>query len=227
MAGTVFWDVDTQVDFMSPTGKLYVRGAEEITENLAALTRHAESRGLVRVASVDAHGEEDAELSDTPDFADTFPPHCLRGTEGQRKVEATVMRDPVVVPDRVLSTGAVRRLLAGHRGEVLIEKSRFDVFSNPNTEAVLDALDPETLVVYGVAEDVCDAHAVAGFLRRGGARVVFVQDAARAIVPERGTALRRSWEDQGVVLTTTAEVLSGRFDAPTGVGARLGPGGGP
>ena len=30
MAGTIFWDVDTQVDFMLPTGKLYVPGAEQI-----------------------------------------------------------------------------------------------------------------------------------------------------------------------------------------------------
>jgi nicotinamidase/pyrazinamidase len=213
MGGTVFWDVDTQVDFMSPAGRLYVPGAEEITQNLAALTRHAESRGLVRVASVDAHDEQDAEISDRPDFAETFPPHCLRGTEGQRKVEATAMRDPVVVPDRALAPGDLRRLLAGHRGEVLIEKSRFDVFSNPNTEGVLEALAPSTIVVYGVAEDVCDAHAVNGFLRRGGAQVVFVQDAARAIVPARGAALRESWRGRGVVLTTTAEVLAGRFDA--------------
>lgn len=30
----LFWDVDTQFDFMHPAGKLYVPGAETIIENL-------------------------------------------------------------------------------------------------------------------------------------------------------------------------------------------------
>jgi hypothetical protein len=37
----VFWDVDTQVDFMSPEGKLYVPGAETIAPNLGRLTDYA------------------------------------------------------------------------------------------------------------------------------------------------------------------------------------------
>jgi nicotinamidase/pyrazinamidase len=203
----LFWDVDTQVDFMRPDGKLYVPGAIGIGPALASLTRHAAAAGIVRVASVCDHVLEDDEISDAPDLLTTFPPHCLRGTPGQAKVPETAFVDPVVVPNRPQDPAVLAARLARHRGEVLIEKNHFDVFTNPNTSAVLDALAPDTIVVYGVAQDVCDAHAIAGFLRRGGLRVVFVEDAARPIDPARGAALLADWRRQGVEVMQAAEVL--------------------
>lgn len=207
MSGTVFWDVDTQVDFISPDGRLYVPGAVEIVPALAALTRHARTRGIVRVASVCDHVTGDDELSDTPDFLNTFPPHCLRGTAGQAKIAETAMGAPVVVPNRPEDPAVLAGRLTRHTGEILIEKNHFDVFTNPNAAALVDALAPETVVVYGVAQDVCDAQAIAGFLRRGGVRVAFVEDAARAIDAARGAALLDEWRSRGVTVLRTADVL--------------------
>lgn len=204
----LFWDVDTQVDFMRPEGSLYVPGAAEIGPALAALTRHAATSGITRVASVCDHVLEDDEISDTPDFETTFPPHCLRGTPGQAKVPETALVDPVVVPNRPEDPAVLASRLARHAGEVLIEKNHFDVFTNPNTSAVLDVLAPDAIVVYGVAQDVCDAHAIAGFLRRGGLRVVFVEDAARPIDAARGARLLAGWKDRGVAVMRTDEVIA-------------------
>ena len=204
----VFWDVDTQVDFMRPEGSLYVPGAVEIAPALAELTRAAARPGLVRVASVCDHVLEDDEISDTPDFLTTFPPHCLRGTPGQAKIPETALLDPLVVPNRPEDPARLASRLARHAGEVLIEKNHFDVFTNPNTAAVLDALAPDTVVVYGVAQDVCDAHAIAGLLKRGGLRVVFVEDAARPIDAARGAALLLDWKRRGVDVMRTADVLT-------------------
>lgn len=203
----IFWDVDTQVDFMRPEGSLYVPGAIEIGPALGALTRHASAHGIVRVATVCDHVLEDDEISDTPDFRNTFPPHCLRGTPGQAKVPETALADPVVVPNHHEDPAVLGARIARHRGEVLIEKNHFDVFTNPNTGAVLDALAPDTVVVYGVAQDVCDAQAIAGFLKRGGLKVVFVEDAAKPIDAVRGAELLAEWKDAGVRVMTTDEVL--------------------
>ncbi len=38
---TVFFDVDTQIDFLYPAGALYVPGAETIVDRIAALNRFA------------------------------------------------------------------------------------------------------------------------------------------------------------------------------------------
>ena len=50
----IFWDVDTQHDFMDPDGKLYVKGAELIKPKLEQLTQYAHARGIQIVASSDS-----------------------------------------------------------------------------------------------------------------------------------------------------------------------------
>jgi nicotinamidase/pyrazinamidase len=95
MSGVVLWDVDTQVDFMLPEGKLYVPGAEETAPAMARLVAVARAAGIPHVASADDHELTDPEISETPDFRTTYPPHCLRGTHGARKVPETDQDDPV------------------------------------------------------------------------------------------------------------------------------------
>ena len=85
----VLWDVDTQADFMRPSGKLYVPGAEQACEAMGRLVRAAHEVGIVHVASVDDHELTDPEISGEPDFELTYPPHCLRGTPGARKIPET------------------------------------------------------------------------------------------------------------------------------------------
>src|SRR5438045_1785710 len=89
----IFWDVDTQYDFMKADGKLYVPDAEQLIPNLKKLTDYAHGHGIRVVASADDHVREDAEISETPDWKQTFPAHCLRGTPGQKKIPETALRD--------------------------------------------------------------------------------------------------------------------------------------
>ena len=92
---TVLWDVDTQVDFMLPDGKLYVRGAEQTVPAMQRLVEAARAAGIVHVASADDHELTDAEIADEPDFRTTYPPHCLRGTRGARKIPVALFVEAV------------------------------------------------------------------------------------------------------------------------------------
>ena len=199
----VLWDVDTQVDFVLPEGKLYVPGAEETRDAMARLVEGARAAGIVHVASADDHELTDPEISSDPDFETTYPPHCLRGTRGARKIPETEQEDPVPITLEPLP----ERYLDGR--EFLLLKKSFDVFTNPNTDRLLQWLDPDEILVFGVATDVCDDAAIRGFLERGR-RVTFVEDAARGLDEARVAACTAAWREAGVAFTTVEEAV-GQF----------------
>ena len=206
MAGLIFWDVDTQYDFIHAEGKLYVEGAESIIANLKQLTDHAHAHGIRIVASADDHVMSDDEISTDPDFQTTYPPHCVHGTRGQAKINETTLRDPLVVEPTLLEDVAGK--VQSHDGDILINKCFFDVFTNENTSIIIDALSPEEIVLYGVALDVCNRFAVDGLLeRRTNTRISVVTDAVKAIDPARGDALLKDWSTRGVALIDTATAL--------------------
>ncbi len=198
----ILWDVDTQVDFVHADGRLAVPAAEEALPAMARLVEAARAAGLPHVASADDHELTDPEISSAPDFVRTYPPHCLRGTTGAGKVEATRQADPVplaltLVPEQWL------------RGrEYLLLKKHFDVFTNPNADRVLELLDPDEIVLFGVATDVCDDAAVRGLLERGR-NVVFVEDASRGLDEARTAVCTAIWRERGVRFATSDEVVVG------------------
>ena len=205
MSGTILWDVDTQVDFMLPHGKLYVPGAEETAPGMKRLVEAARAAGLTHVASADDHELTDPEISDEPDFQNTYPPHCLRGTRGAQKIPETEQQDPLPLGELPFPPGLVPGLVDGRR-EILLLKKNFNVFTNPNTDPLIDALDPDEIVLFGVATDVCDDAAILGFLRLGR-RVRFVEDAARGLDESRVAACTKIWRERGVEFTTVDDVV--------------------
>jgi nicotinamidase/pyrazinamidase len=208
MARVIFWDVDTQHDFMKADGKLYVPDAEHIIPNLKRLTDYAHGHGIRVVASADDHRPGHRELSDHPDFKQTFPPHCMHETPGQKKIPETALRDPLVIEPDPQDPAALAARVRAHRGDILFHKHWFDVFTNPNVLPVVDALAPEDIVLYGVALDVCNRYAVEGFLeRRPAIRLFAVTDAMKPIDRDVGDQMLKEWGDEGVRLVKTNEVV--------------------
>ena len=95
---TVFFDVDTQLDFVNPSGALYVPGAEKRIPMIAALNRRAQRL----VSTVDAHPENDIEFR-------TWPPHCIMGTLGQRKPSETLVGGSQIIFEKTALHRNTRR----------------------------------------------------------------------------------------------------------------------
>lgn len=203
----LFWDVDTQVDFMLPDGALYVPGAETLRPALARLVAAARSHGVPIVASADHHCLEDAEISDAPDWKTTFPPHCMAGTPGAERVPETQLTDPLRLDGEPRAEEELQAALGPERPEVLLLKHELDVFSNPNAERVLKILAPQRIVIYGVALDFCHCRAVEGLWSRGFRDLEIVVDATRPIDGRRGERLLETWRELGMKMVTANQVI--------------------
>ncbi|MCA9606847.1 MAG: isochorismatase family protein [Myxococcales bacterium] len=190
---TVFVDVDTQVDFVEPGGALYVPGAERLKPAFARLLETAYQSGRPVVASADAHPPND------PEFG-TFPPHCLAGSEGQKRV-------PETAPASARIIGVDGEEVCGEGSTVVLEKVKFDLFTNPAAEAVLAESGAKTAIVFGVALDYCVRAAALGLRERGYATVL-VRDATAPVTEEGGARVEAELREAGVVFATTDEVVA-------------------
>jgi nicotinamidase/pyrazinamidase len=209
MTKLIFWDVDTLYDFMKSDGKLYVPGSEGIIPSLKALTDFAHAHGIPIIAQADNHELSDPEISDSPDWKTTFPPHCMRGTPGQLKIAETQLQNPLVIEPELQDPGALARQVLAHQGDVLLHKRALDVFTNANVPTLLRALEPEAVVIYGVATDFCDRYTVEGLLRHWPRAVLYlVTDAVRAIYPAEGERLIAGWRNRGVRLISSRQILA-------------------
>lgn len=190
----VFVDVDTQVDFMVPTGRLYIPGAERLVPNLARLMNWAREHEIPVLSSADAH------LPDDPEFK-IWPPHCVVGTAGQRRIQETQFAEAVIIPSRPHAFTPPERWV----GQFIIEKSTYDPQDNPNFNEVLGVLGPRHAVVFGVATEFC-VRASALALLRHGLPVDLVVDAIEAINEEGGRQALEEMTAAGVRLVTTEDV---------------------
>jgi nicotinamidase/pyrazinamidase len=189
---TVFLDVDSQLDFLFPAGALYVPGAERVLPNIARLNRHAAAHGIPVISTVDAHAENDREFK-------VWPHHCVAGTHGQRKAEATLVDRRVVIPNRECPLD-----LAGIQ-QIIIEKQNVDVFTAPNLAHALDLLSADRCIVYGVVTEICVLHAARG-LFKSGRKVVVVTDAIETLNPADSQTALDEIVGAGGTLARTADL---------------------
>ncbi len=174
----LFWNVDTQYDFVSPSGKLYVQDAELLVPVWEKLTQLASDNSIRVINSADFHYNNSSELSSTPNFITTFPEHCMANSPGADFVAETRPNNPLILNwDENYSISG--ELLKSRN--VVIRKDAFDVFKgSPHTEPVLNLISPTTVVVYGVTTNVCVNDAVVGLTERVE-QVFVVEDAIKEL----------------------------------------------
>ena len=191
---TVFFDIDTQYDFLLPAGALSVPGAVRILPAVAQLNRWASGHGSIVVSTMDAHSESDPEFK-------VWPGHCVAGTLGQRKHESTLLDRRVTIPSYRSSFD-----LAGAQ-QVLCEKQSLNCFDNANLKEVLAALGADRYVVYGVVTEYCVALAANGLLKTSKP-VAIVTDAIETLNREDGDAALRAFVEAGGRLTRLSEIAA-------------------
>lgn len=195
---TVFFDVDTQLDFLFPAGALAVPGAQEIVKPVIELTKFAAANGIQIISTADAHGEDDPEFK-------SWKPHCIAGTTGQQKAAGTSLAQPLV-----LSTAphALTPILSRIRDaqQIIVEKQMLDCFTNPHLRPLLEALTADRYIVYGLVTELC-VHCAAFGLLEMDAQVELVTDATISLNASAERETIQHFAAQGGRLTTVAAVI--------------------
>ena len=192
---TVFVDIDTQFDFMNSRGNLYVPGAKDIVGNIKKLFGYAKEHKIKILSSADAHRVDDPEFK-------LFPSHCIKGTLGNQKIEASTCKDNIFIENVEQD---ITESMMDHE-QIIVESQTFDIFESINTDGIVNKLDACNYVVFGVATDYCVKAAVLGLLKRG-CNVYLVTDATKAITKEGEEKSLNEMKDTGAVFTTTKDVV--------------------
>jgi nicotinamidase/pyrazinamidase len=167
-----FFDIDTQLDFLYPAGALYTPGCGRVIPAVAKLNAYAAANRIPLISTTCAHTEAPQEFK-------VWPPHCVKGCLGQRKPAATL-------------TG---------EGQIILEKNELDLFSNPETDRILQRLAITECIVYGVLTEYCVRLACMGLLSRG-LHVTLVRDA----IAHLSAGAARQMED--AFIAATGEIVT-------------------
>jgi nicotinate phosphoribosyltransferase len=188
--------VDVQNDFCEG-GSLAVQGGAAVAKGVADYLGVQTSAGVI-VATLDAHVDPGEHFSDTPDFVDTWPKHCVVGTEGGQP-------HPNVMP----ALGQIEMWFA--KGAHEAAYSGFEGRSTTSGESLNDYLKRRRITsvdIVGIATDYCVAATVRGALTHGYS-VRILSDLVAAVDPIGGARTLKEFAAIGVEILTTAEVLNG------------------
>ncbi len=193
----IFWEVDTQADFMLPGGALYVPGAEKTLPNLKRLVDAARSGRVFLVSSACHHAPDDPEFK-------TFGPHCIRNTPGARIVLEGLTDNILRIPNEPTFDWPQG---LGPGRQVVFEKQELDVFTNPQAGVLVERLGDVHYVVFGVVTEYCVGLAAKGLLGRGH-RVSVVKDAIETLDASTGARTLDDLKALGADLISTDDALA-------------------
>lgn len=194
----IFWEVDTQADFMLPDGKLYVPGAEHLLPNLVRLVDQARDGRVLLISHGCIHLECD------PEFAQ-FPPHCIRDTPGARFVPHALANRVFTVPNHEKSQLPID--LYAHE-QIHLEKDTLDVFQTRHAEKLIERLNPNAeIFIFGVVTEICVFLAAKGLLKHGR-HVSVVEDAIATLNPAEGQRAITELRALGAKIVTTEDAVN-------------------
>lgn len=193
-------------------GELGVEGGEKIVAPINALTRYFAANRAPITTTQDWHPKETAHFSDTPNYVDTWPVHCVGGTPG-----AELAPDLLVAQDDTIA-------YTFRKGRESITDPADDtsytgaLAGEVNTDELLPAFlkrrGVKKIVAVGLAlgdgqEDKLCLDSTAVDLRAEDFDVTVVIDAVEAVLPENRQKSLDAMATLGIRLATAEQVLNG------------------
>ena len=197
MKSIFLMDIDTQRDFILPSGAWHLPGAERLIPKMRRLFDFARRNDVSIISTAQARSAAD------PGFRE-FPAHCVVGTEGQRKIDDTLLPRPMTLENRPIDRN-LGELVRKHQ-QIIVQKDQFDPFANPVTERLLRVLPPHA-ILFGVPLEHSVKSACLG-LRRMGIKTALVTDASGSLSKNSGETALAEMKRVGAEFTTVEALLA-------------------
>lgn len=182
--------VDVQKDFCEG-GSLAVAGGAATAARISELLSGDHGYDLV-VATRDHHIDPGTHFSPAPDFVDSWPPHCVVGTDGVEFHDQLTVRDFAGIFDK----GEYQAAYSGFEGKNAEGRTLEDFL----TRSDVDHVD-----VVGIATDYC-VRATALDAAAEGFEVTVRLDYTAAVAPDRIQQTYDDWRDAGVEISGSLPV---------------------
>jgi nicotinamidase-related amidase len=187
-------DIDTQKDFLLPTGSACVRNQADVLTKIRRIMAWARRKNVPVISTVEVYPNNNgcSEIN-----------YCLDGTDGQRKVRCTLLRQRVSFPADDKNVLPADILLA-HK-QVILHKRCIDPFDEPRIERLLSEVQAGEFVLIGTGtEDAVRATAM-GLLHRGK-KVKIIIDALGSHNTKEAKLALRKMKAKGAKLVMTRDV---------------------
>jgi nicotinamidase/pyrazinamidase len=196
---TIFYDLNTQRDFILPDGKFHIQDAEKIVPVWKAITDLARDVKVQIVCSIDCHVPGDPILKS---WGGPYPDHCLAGTPGQNKIDETAPLNPLTLENKEYTTEEIQKVL-DHPGEIVFRRQQFEKLADSaHLNAILRLiLRPyQDIVMYGVYTEACVEREITALLGVGP-KLHVITDAV-AVIGGESPVFHEKLQQEGVELIT-------------------------
>jgi len=192
-------DIECQRDFFLPGGSCYTKNATEAARNIYRLFNWAREHNVAVMSTVlRVRQSEHGPMASAP--------HCIEGTDGERKLVRTVLPSRINLGMRN-TTDLPVRLFHDHQ-QVIFEKRDTDIFAHTRIERMITELPANVTFIIcgaGVAKGIVQA---AVGLRTRGFPVILASDAVLDIGDPLAEMSYRRMDAKGVIFAATSEIVA-------------------
>lgn len=195
--------VDVQNDFVEG-GSLAVAGGQQVADNLAtAVIPVFEMQEHLVLFTADWHIDPGPHFSETPDYQDSWPIHCVAASQGAMFAAPIIdLENQDDVRERVFLKGQYEAAYSGVEGK------------NSHGTSLIETLkyfDIDTVDVVGIAYDYC-VKATAMDLAKAGFKVNVIKDFTASVHPENDESVTEELEQSGVTIYDGREIMKAKYN---------------
>jgi nicotinamidase-related amidase len=187
-------DIDTQKDFLLAEGKACIRNHRRVLAHIRRMMAWARSQHIPIISTAEIYPDNNG---------GNAIGYCIDGTEGQKKVRYTLLKDRVSLAADG-NTDLPRDMLRQHR-QVILHKRCVDPFDEPRIDRLLSELRASEFILVGASLAGAVKMTALGLLQRGK-KVTVVIDAVGTHNNREAKLALRKMETKGARLVDTRKL---------------------